>query len=1053
MSRELTHMMLVANAGSGKTYSLTTRMVGLLARGVEPRKIAALTFTKKAAGEFLDAVFVRIAAAAEDSEKLDRLREDTGLPDLDAAQCRTILRKVVSQMGALCMGTIDSLFARIARAFPFESGLSGDFAILGDAAVLSAREDALAALFRNCVQDRAGFQEFLDIVRQQSRKQGERDVFKALLEAVVQFHEKFLATPAGVTWGDRKAIWPDGCRILSAGDPRTAADAFWHAVDSTHPDLAEEARTLLKNNLETVAALRSGDSWPKEVSDFVKSKLCSQPKNGHLQILRKKEGWVKLTPDVEAARAALLQALLRLEFESLLRRSAALYGLMARFEEIYARQTRGQGQLTFDDIKDLLARQVDDPGWRAAAGYRLDSRFDHWLLDEFQDTSRSQWKVLASFIDEIVQDAGANRSLFYVGDTKQAIYLWRGGDPKLFFEILNHYNQFGEKRIVSETLGKSFRSTREIVDAVNEVFGNMSVVEDDLSLPAQSVLDWKQAWREHEVAPQNEGKPGYVRWVPVEESAAPADGEDEGAEAGPQDLEILRILQEVRPWSRQWSCAVLKRSNKEVAELAALLQSAGIPVAVEGKSNPCTDNSLGAALVAALRFVASPADTLAGALMAGSLLAEALLEDGEFQFRESALHSIALDGYAKTLRAWIGALALPPFLAGRAAAFLSAASEFDAGRQAGDGIFQFLDFIESYQIQEAESADVVRVMTVHQAKGLTFDMAVVSGLDALNKDRSAGTLALGGTGNQPEWGILLPAKVLAEQDETLARARETVLAESTYGELCAAYVAMTRPRFGLYVVTPKLKEGTSAKNFSRMLGMTLGQTEPYYERGDVKWYELRAVGDSLPVDPAKDISDVQLPPPTPDAPRPVSPSSLKGMLDASEKTEPSARISFEAGVLGTEVHEALAGIEWVAEKMTSFVGCSKDARKLLDEFMDGPRARKIFTKPDRPCLLWREKAFDVIVDGRWVSGVFDRIQILLDPAGMPTAAVVYDFKTDNAAPDAISSRYADQMAAYRTAAAALLGLSEDNVSVETVPVRVFPASDPQKYEGVQKTAH
>jgi len=1032
MSRELTHMMLVANAGSGKTYSLTTRMVALLTRGVAPRKIAALTFTKKAAGEFLDAVFVRLATAAEDPAKLDKLRSDTGLQTLDAAQCRAILRTLVAQMGGLCMGTIDSLFARIARAFPFESGLSGDFAILGDQTVDAAREDALAALFRTAAENDAGFRDFVDNVRQQSRKLGERDVFKTLLDAVGRLHAQFLATPPGVVWGDRKAIWPGSSAIFSAGSPRAAAEAFLQAVKSTHPELPEEAQAALAAPLELARALRPGDSWPKELTDFVKSKLCSQPKSGHLQILKKKVGWVELNPVVESARTALLRALLRQEFESLLRRSAALHGLMARFEDIYDKRTRGQGLMTFDDIKDLLARQVDDPGWRAAAGYRLDARFDHWLLDEFQDTSRSQWKVLSSFIDEVVQDTGNDRTLFYVGDTKQAIYLWRGGDPKLFFDIRDHYNRGGGEKIIADKLDESFRSTREIIDTVNAVFGDPAAVQEDLALPDQAVEDWKMAWRQHEVTPGNAGKQGYVRWVACDEAgSADADEDDAADTASPQDLEILGILQEVEPWKRRWSCAVLKRSNKQVAALAAQLQSAGIPVAVEGKSNPCTDNPLGAALMAALRFAASPGDTLAGTLFAGSPLADPLLLEGELKFREATLRSIALDGYARTVRNWLQPLDVPPFLAARAEAFLAAASAFDADRKPGDGLFEFLDFIGGYQIQEAESTDVVRVMTVHQAKGLTFDMAVVSGLDSRNNDRSAGTLALGGAG-LTSWGILLPQKMLCEQDDTLNRARESLLAESAYGELCTAYVAMTRPRFGLYLVTGRLKEDSKAKGFARLLGLTLGQADPYFENGNAKWFErnpAEAAGRDITstVEPESDFL-----PPERGTPRPVAPSSLE---KAGETADPAGGISLEAGNLGTEVHRALAKISWLDEGKPAFAGCSTAAKKLLNAFIGSEVARQIFSKPAPVCTLWREQAFDVMADGQWVSGIFDRVHVFRNPDGTPASATVYDFKTDKAPAGEIVTRYAPQMTSYRKAAAALLGLQESLVTVRTVPVR------------------
>jgi ATP-dependent helicase/nuclease subunit A len=1022
MSLEITHQMVIANAGSGKTHKLTTRMVTLLMLGVEPRKIAALTFTKKAAGEFLDAVFQRLAGAATDDKQLQKLREDTGISDINAAKCRGVLRQLVGQLGVLCMGTIDGLFARIARAFPLESGLAGNFTMLGTAELQAARDDALAALFRDCSGNPEIFDEFLDLVRQQSRQHSERGIFSALLKSAESFHGKLIATPPGVVWGDRKAIWPSGSPILSAGDCATAAAALRSAIDATHPQLDAAAVAAWGFNLELAAHVCPDKAWPKELEEFVKGRLCkcSIDKNtgeGYLPTGGARTARVYLNAEVSEARTALLLALIKPHYEKLLRRSAALHAMMRRFESAYDALTRSCGRLTFSDITDLLAARVDDPAWSSAVGYRLDARYDHWMLDEFQDTSRPQWKVLSSFIDEVVQDSGGARSLFYVGDTKQAIYSWRGGDPKLFFEICDLYNSAGDARITTDTLSKSYRSTQEIMDAVNTVFGNIPAVQEDLELSNRTVSDWTQAWQPHVVAPEKVGKSGFVRWVPVEAKQGEHD-EDED----PRDLEILKILKESEPWLRRLSCAVLYRKNAKAAALAALLRSEGIPVALEGNANPCTNNPLGAAILAALRFAASPDDRLSGCLLAGSPLA--VLQNEEFAFRESALGRIARDGFEETIRQWVASIDLSkePFLASCAADFLAAATEFDSA--GSGGILDFIAFVESYQVQEPESTDVVRVMTVHQAKGLTFDMAIVSGLD----DRTVQTtddLVLGG-GSPPAWGMLLPKKDFADQDPTLAAAGESLRADKEYGDLCTAYVAMTRPRFGLYLITKQLGKTSKAKNFARLLALTLGES---CELGNQKWFEAygrKEISGDLPitVPPA-------LPAPTSGTPKPVSPSASIEVFSGTQNTPGRSR---EASDLGSEIHAALAGISWLDETPPSFPNCPEQAARLLDAFFATPLAQKIFRRPEELCELWREKPFDILVGGQWVSGIFDRVHIRLHPDGHPAEATIYDFKTDKATPEAIQSRYARQMAAYRTAAALLLGLPD--VVAETVPIRI-----------------
>ena len=82
-----------------------------------------------------------------------------------------------------------------------------------------------------------------------------------------------------------------------------------------------------------------------------------------------------------------------------------------------------------------MGRPVAEVVQPTGMNFRLDSSFDHWLLDEFRDTSRLQWQALRDLVDEIIQSDSGRRSFFYVGDTKQAIYSWRGGDPRLFDEV------------------------------------------------------------------------------------------------------------------------------------------------------------------------------------------------------------------------------------------------------------------------------------------------------------------------------------------------------------------------------------------------------------------------------------------------------------------------------------------------------------------------------------------------------------------------------------------------------------------------------------------
>ena len=104
-------------------------------------------------------------------------------------------------------------------------------------------------------------------------------------------------------------------------------------------------------------------------------------------------------------------------------------------------------------------------------------------------------------------------------------------------------------------------------------------------------------------------------------------------------------------------------------------------------------------------------------------------------------------------------------------------------------------------------------------------------------------------------------------------------------------------------------------------------------------------------------------------------------------------------------------------------------------FLEKPIAKDVFTKPEKPHNLWRERAFDVMLDGQWISGVFDRVMVHQSPDSRPISAIVYDFKTDQGNSVDIEARYEGQMEIYRKAACKLLCLTEAQVKSQILCVR------------------
>ena len=839
--------MLVANAGSGKTFALTTRIIRLLLAGVSMDRIAALTFTRKSAGEFLDVLLVRLAEAASDRKKLAALAKASDTPELSATDCCELLRHVIGHFGRLGLSTIDSFFARIARQFPLESGLPEEFAIADRASLASARERALAMSFALGAKGDQGLTSMIEQCHQISRKRGERNVFGMLLDQIDTLHQQYLKTPEGCTWGDSAAIWnKQAPPFQAAAEIGAAIDDFIHEASLSNPGLSAEALANLEAGLDAIRQFEPGQAWSRDMQKFVTQKLISEPKNNHIRFASKKaDGWVELTPRLRSSRKILADTLFADALHQILERAKGLYAFVQQYEAVYAKLVRSAGLISFADITTLIAERaadVDQPDaldWRSQVAYRIDQNFDHWLLDEFQDTSRAQWSILRTFIEEVLMDDEAQRSLFYVGDTKQAIYGWRGGDAELFREIFDYYENIHE----GEALTDSWRSTGPVIKMVNSVFGSMDSIAETLKLPEATLTRWGAGWNKHEVAEEISNNSGYATFFTVSENPE--------ENASPQHGEVRRIIEEVDPLARGIECTVLLRQNKDAAELAAYLQSSGLAVALEGKSNPCTDNPFGSAVVAALRALAHPSDSLSAGIARGLPCASAWgLEDIE-NFRKQTLQSIAECGYAKTLQDWIELAGFnenggtnstsskkthadEAFLQSRAEALLATAENFDMGKVSGAGIDAFIDAVESAEVQEAEASGAIRIMTIHQAKGLGFDMVIVSGLDKTSPIRTADELILGPDEKDPQWGMLLPRKDIAEADPVLSHQAERLNAESKTNELCSAYVALTRAKRALYVISDELAETSKATHFGRHLQLSLGDR---WSQGDAEWFE------------------------------------------------------------------------------------------------------------------------------------------------------------------------------------------------------------------------
>jgi ATP-dependent helicase/nuclease subunit A len=1002
-------LLIVANAGSGKTYRLVTRVLELLSLGEPPDRILALTFTRKAAAEFLQNLFCRLAAAAVADDALAKLRDDLRRPGLTRDDCLGWMRQLASALPRLSMGTMDQFFGRIVRAFPLELGLGREWQLMDEAAGEENRRAALEAVFAGAAGERGGLDELIELIRQQDRNRASQSVFKLMADTTAQLQESYLETPPDVVWGDPATIWPDGSPILSAGSVDKAVADLEAAISETNPDLSDEALSQWREWLALARAHRPPGRMDPVLEKFVAGKLTGgtlDKKTGELYVPagHGAANRLYLRGRLPAAREALLLALLKPELEARLASARALHAILRRFEAAYDANVRRNGALTFSDIARLLAGGAGS-AWHRDLEYRLDGRHDHWLLDEFQDTSRLQWSILEPLADEIIQDDSGRRSFFYVGDTKQAIYGWRGGDAQLFWEIRDRYNRGAGDVVKEEQLSVSRRSGCAIVRSVERALQPAAVEAsmETFRFPAASVEAWRQAWVTHQ--PRPDAPEGYVRLAAVQ----PGDDEEAGQDS--LDRALLDILREVRPIERGLDCAILVRTRDTLQHYTALLKARGYPVAGEGKTNPCTTTPLGRAILSLIRAVAFPGDTLACAQALASPLA-ALMGGGSDDFRHGALRASAADGFSSVLRGWFARLEAGGFHPGAdGEAWLAAAADFDATRDSAGGWPEFAHFAEARTVEESETPGAVRVMTIHAAKGLGVDMVILPELGGKGmtdlRDSSGITLRRGPDG-RVQWGMAMPRQDFCANDPVLSAAREEALARQSYEALCVLYVAMTRAKKALYCLT---LPGRNMKNAGNLLEQTLASGNSDYEDGAPDWFAGHPI-----IAPASEAAAADLPRLLPASSSPAEAAKPSRTANAGDRASRRA---------GREIHALLAGLEWSVDPPEGS-GAAADA---VRAFLRSPEACRIFSRPPGRVLLWRERAFDVMIYGRRTAGVFDRVHVHLDAQDRPESAVVFDFKTGSAEAD-----HSAQMDAYRKAAAILLGLPVDKVATEVVGI-------------------
>lgn len=1033
---KVSHGVILASAGSGKTYRLANRILALLARGAKPGEIVALTFTRKAAAEFVSRVLMNLARAAADDAAAAKLATALNLHGEQASRAffQKLLVDTVAESHRLRFGTMDGFFQSLVRSHPLELGLAGGFTLLDERRASRERSKILRGLLR-APAGADDAKEFMEAFRLASFGRDARGA-AGLLEGFAQKSlELYRESGDAGIWGAKDAVWPEGTHWFPAPDEETrrrdtgALVVALETFESGHKSLDKSLRGFA----EKAAGHRPGA--PVEFGAFAEKHLltlralAAVMRGDELVFDYQKKERV-LPAAITARMAPVLRGIIAGELESRLHRTHGAGRLIARYAEAYDAGVIGAGLLGFADIKHTLAKP-ENAAVLGQAAYRLDGAVNHWLFDEFQDTSRSTWRILEACAGEVLGHGDGERSAFFVGDVKQAIYAWNGGDHRLLPELQDKF------ALPSKDLTETQRCGPEVTALVNAVCGGLA---DAPGLPHAAAADWRTAWHAHTCGEKAAGNTGYARWTVVEKPKR--DEEDDPVEA--RLRVVIDRIQEAGLLARGLSVGVLTRTNAEATGAAELLRHAGIACVCETDVAAVRDNPATLTLLAAVRHAAHPGDTLARETVAMSPLAGTL---GTPLARHRLLADFTAEGAESALRRIVGEAgdAIPgdAFTQGRIATLLGIAREYDASGERDASAFA--EFAAATLRRDTAAAGRVQVMTLHKSKGLEFDVVFLPFLEGSPVDSvdSGDFEALrDGPDAAPRAVLSMPAATVCEADGVLGEALDARRATAAYEQLCALYVALTRAKRELVLVShapPEKKDETRAPGWTGLLahafdidaGAPAGEV---YAWGEPDWY--------AGVEPRREATpDTIIDPVKPFAPRVIAraftPSGAKG--DPAPEAEPPPEGLVSRGKeFGTEVHRIFEHLERIApgESAASVVGklrevCAggapdaalfAEALAHVARALESPDFQKAFAVP-AGATVRNELAFSMLrAEDEMLNGTFDRLVVAGD------TAVIYDFKTDACAPAALAGRYGEPMRLYREAASKLLGIPAPSIA-------------------------
>jgi len=821
-----------ASAGSGKTHALAKRYIQLIMDSqlkheeIPLKTILAITFTNKATIEMKQRILEFLKKLALDAFSDKEEKEDI-LLSLPLAENKArkvahkIIENIISHYNFFQIQTIDSFINMLLSGCAFRIGLASNFQIKEN--YRTYLEYSLDKLIDKAQIDKKilkVFEDFLEYYLFVENKEGwfsKQDIFR-LIESLYNYRgiygEKF-----------RK---PDS----EARDLLKKKQTIIDLIKKISDDIPEQSDGRFIKSLHSFLEKKKNSFNIKNLSQYFKREEFPMKKN-----MKTPEKIVQLWHDIRKN----LREFCELESYAVFKPYLKIFSLVLdEFQAI----SSNDNLVFLQELNTHAHTLINDEKFSVAEiYYRIATRLRHYLIDEFQDTNRLQWKNIFPMVEEALSSGG---SLFYVGDKKQAIYRFRGGDVSLFDSVQHNFQDFNLK---PGSLLTNYRSEKEIVEFNNEIFSeenlkrfvNMVGEGQDKFFhfsPADigKILNVfggsKQKWRKESIY-------GYVRVQIINTGNI-----DERNDI--MRKKLISLIKELKKTFLLGDIAILARTNNDVKLFTAWLIEENISVESEKTLN-IREHPLIKELISFLKFLDSPIDNLSFAsFILGDIFCKVsgikkdTIRDFIFELRISGKKEMSSylykefkkrfsDEWNNFIELFFKSVGFVPLyelmvtILGRLKVlenfsqyqgfFMGFLEIIKEKEEDYSGISSFLEFFENMQEKDlyvrVSRTNSVKITTIHKAKGLEFPVVIIPFLEL---DVTVGS---GGVGARKPYvvkqfednslSLVQLKKDYAAYSVRLGAEYKDEYVKSLIDELNNLYVALTRAKYEMYLFLPRKK--------------------------------------------------------------------------------------------------------------------------------------------------------------------------------------------------------------------------------------------------------